>query len=252
VNFLDLYGAALDTELGTADRSQAFTTTKRKDAVNAAQLRFVALTDCLKRYATISITDAVGEYDLEAAISDYIRLQGDPSIKIVNGSNTTWIQGHDAFPPRDPEELDAFEPGWRAAPDGRPSFWYLRDNGGQALLGVNPAPDIAAGETWSWLVPYTPRPVNMSADGDQPFTTTGSAPRRLETYHQALAHYAASLLEPLRKNYAAVTRQQNIFSGYVAQYLQNVTLSGRDQIGLMRDYMGEGITSGMRATDPRR
>ena len=49
MTFLELYGTELDRELGTTDRTQRFTTARRKAAINAGQLEFVRRTECLTR-----------------------------------------------------------------------------------------------------------------------------------------------------------------------------------------------------------
>jgi hypothetical protein len=46
MTFLQLYGDYLDIELGSADRTALFTTARRKDAVNRAQLEFAKQTEC--------------------------------------------------------------------------------------------------------------------------------------------------------------------------------------------------------------
>lgn len=248
MTFLELYTTRLDLELGS-DQTTLFTTVRRKQAGNDAQDVFVRVTGCTKRYANITMRDSVGEYDLESRLSDYIRLKGAPSIKIVNGTNTRWIQGNDAFPKKDPEEQDRLSPGWRAASDGTPAFWYLREDGGSTFLGVSPEPDFATGDIWTLVVPYVADPVDMSATTDVPFTIGTNVISRLIPYHQALVHYAAGLLEPLRKNYAGAQRQMGLFAGYIAQYETQLMKDGSDQITFVRNYYGESVNRGV---DPRR
>lgn len=250
MTFVQLYSTRLNIELGS-DQTTLFTTVLRKQAINDAMDAWVRVTGCTKRYGSISISDGVGEYDLEASFTDYIRLAGDPSIKIVNGSDTRWIQGLDAFPKRDPEELDRLEPNWRAAPAGTPAFWYIREDGGSTYLGGSPAPDITAPEVWTWSVPYVASPTALSADADVPFTISSGVIARLTTYHQALAHYGAAVLEPLRKNYAGAQRQMGLFAGFVAQYETRKVKDGSDQVTFARNYY-EDATSAPRAVDQRR
>lgn len=251
MTFQQLWDDQLDIELASSDQSQLFTAARRKKAVNDAQDAFVRLTRCTPRYGTIPIVDETGEYGLVASLSDYLKLSGAPSIKIVDASsNVRYIQGKDDFPRRDPEWLDAVEPGWRAADPGTPIAWYLRDDSAVTYLGAYPAPDVATGETWTWIVPYVAQPTTMVNNDDEPFTIN-SVVAQLDEYHQALVHFAAAQLEPLRKNYSAVTRQQQIFAGYVAEYLQAERMDGNDQIRVQRNYLGESMR-GARSLDPRR
>lgn len=236
MTFLELYGDALDTELASSDRTQLFTTARRKKEINNAMIDFVRLTHCTKRYGTIAISDGVSEYDIYATLTDFRRLDGAPSIKIVDGSDIRYIQGRDDFPFWTPEELDRLQPGWRTASPGTPAAWYVRDADGQYLLGMTPAPDVTGAEVWSWLVPYTAQPTAMSGDSDQPFTVNGNPLVRLRDYHQALVHYAAGKLEALRKNETGTNRQMGLYAALVAQYLQEQREDSQSQITLAHNY----------------
>lgn len=249
LTFLQLYDDLLDIELGTTDQTQLFLTTLRKNAVNEAMKAFVRLTKCTKRYGEISITDGLQEYDLESNLTDYLRRMGPPSVKIVAGSTTRYLQGEFDLPRRDVEQLDSDEPGWRAATPGTPHCWYLKDDGGGVIVGLHPAPDVAASETWTLLVPYLATPAVMVDDADYPFVINGDALRRLNPFHKALVHHAAGALEPLRKNYSAYDRQMKIFTGYVANYLGDRSEDQSNQIQLVRSYYGE---TNPRVLDPRR
>ncbi len=254
MTFLQLYGEALNIELASSS-TELFTTLRRKKAINDAQDHFARLTGCTKRYATIAVVDGTEEYDLETAITalDYIRLAGSPSLRMTKTltGDVRYVQGPLDFPQREPEELDRVEPGWRSAPDGTPQFWYTREDGGATYLGVNPGPDIPTGYTWDLIVPYVADPADMTGDSDEPFTFSTDVIKRLRPYHQALAHYGAAQLEPARKNYSGVTRQMQIYSSFVAQFLQQRTEDGANQIGVLRDYYGDG-RRGQRPGDPRR
>jgi hypothetical protein len=240
--FVDLYSTQLDIELASEDTTELFTTARRKKAVQDAELAFVRLTGCTKRYGSLSIVDETQEYDLEAALTDYIRMAGAPSIKIVeSGVDDRYIQGDDLVR-ADPEELDVEESGWRATSSGTPTRWYEKQNGGTVNLGFHPKPNVATGETWTVIVPYIATPTAMSAGTDVPFTIATNAVLRLSPYHQALVHYAASVLEPLRKNYSGAQRQMQLFAAYVSQYLQQERKDGSDQIRLKRDYYARSST----------
>ena len=251
MNFQQLYSDKLTIELASQDQNQLFTTARRKAAVNEAVGAFVRLTDCSTRVGSVPIVDGTGEYDLEAALTDFIRLHGDPSIKIVKaGVPDRYIQGRD-LTMRDTEQLDYDDNGWRSASAGTPMHYYIENNGGATNLGFYPPPDVGAGETWTIRIPYVALPPDMVDNTDEPFAFSANSPIRLRPYHQALAHYAAAVLEPLRKNFTAVQRQMSLFNGYVAMYLQDERTAGPDQITLERDYYSEGLRS-PQAVDPRR
>ena len=250
MTFLELYGAQLNIELSNDDTTQLFTLARRKKAVNDAQLAFARQTGCTRRYGSITMTDGTGEYSVIATLTDWIRLAAAPSVKIVDGSVTTWIQGFRDFPRRDPEWLDHEDPGWRAAPAGTPASWYEQTNSGVTYLGVTPAPDID-GETWTLYVPYVASPSTMTADADVPFKTGSVSRPGLDVYHQGLVHYAAAQLEPLRKNFAGAQEQMSKYASYAADYLVKERETGPDQVTYVREYLGESH-HGMVSYDPRR
>lgn len=250
MTFLELYGTKLDTELATADRTQLFTTARRQAAIRDAEREFVRITRCTTRLGVIPISDGVTEYAVYSTLTDYITLDGAPSIRITGTSSVRYIQGPELFPRRTPQELDRLEPGWRAVSAGTPSSWYLRDDGA-LYLGMTPAPDVTSPDTWAWLVPYIASPTALSADADVPFTVGGTAMARLGEFHQALVHHAAGQLELLRKNYSEAGRQMQLFTGYVAQYLQDQRQHGHTELTLARNYFAESGRR-QRASDPRR
>lgn len=248
-----LYGQQLDIELGSADRTQLFTTARRKKATNDAMHNFERATSCTPVFGTIALVSGTAEYDLLSNFSNYISLHDreEPSIKRVNGSTVTYIQG-DSLPRRTPHMLDTQSPGWRADAKGTPTGWYLRDDNGKSYVGLDPAPDPTAfGETWTLLVPYLANSTDMSLDADKPFTVGGNTFDRLAPYHQGLVHYAAALLEPLRKNYSAAQRQMGLYAGYVAQFETKKRKDGPSTIRMKRTYLRDSGRP-MRAVDPHR
>lgn len=253
--FTDLYGTQLDIELGSADRTQLFTTARRKKAINDAMHNFERITSCTPVQGTIAVVDNVAEYDLLLAFPNYISLQDqrEPAIKIVNGSNTRWIEGEN-LARRTPTWLDREDPGWQADPKGTPSFWYLRNDSGHTYVGLDPAPNPAAvsGDVWTLYVPYLAASDDLVNDGDSPFSINGVPFAVLAPYHQALVHYAAGLLEPLRKNYSGAQRQMSLYAGYIAQYETKKRKDGPNQITQRRNYLRDARDSNSRAVDWRR
>lgn len=235
--FVDLYGDLLDIELGSADRTELFTTARRKAAINAGQKEFARLTNCLPILGTIAVVDGTAEYGLEANFPTFRDLASDAiELLTTDGTTDTWYSGED-FPRRDIVWLNQHEPGWRTARAGTPMAYYLREGGGEVFLGLYPAPDIPAGETWTFYVTYQAQPDAMSADADVPFTVSGNAKVSLTDWHIALVHFAASRLEKLRRNYAVEDRQRQLFASYVADYLSRKgKRPGGQRISLARSY----------------
>jgi hypothetical protein len=250
-----LIGDALSIELGSDDTTELFTTARRTAAVNAAQREWVRLTESFVREGSVALSDGVATYDVETALSDFIRLskQGPAITVTVSGTITATYAGDD-LPRRDILWLDRYTPGWRQEPAGVPSRYYLQTDGGGHVIGLVPAPSIAAGETWALVVPYVAVVADLSDAGDVPFTVDGDPLLALEPYHQALVHFAASTLERARKDYQASDYQLQKFLGYVQDYLQTTRVRGGRTIGVVRDYLGERPAEGFAGIvqgDPR-
>lgn len=254
MTFLTLFGDHLDRELGSDDRTQLFTTARRKAAINEAQREFVRLTECLIRQATVTLADADQEKDLESVITAgdfwWLAKQGVEVKRTDAASKNTYIAGDD-FPRRDIQFLNIHEPGWRNASKGTPKAWYLREDGGSVFIGFYPAIEIKAGESAVITVPYVAKPAEMSGDNDEPFTVGGNIKKMLEPWTYALVHYAAAVLERLRKDSARSERQMQAFGGYVADYLQRQRRKGGEMVTFARNYRAE-VRSSLRPADPRR
>lgn len=248
MTFSELYATALDAQLGT-DQTQLFTTAKRKQAIRDGERAFIRETGCTKRYGSISIVDGTGEYDVEATLTTFVKLAGHPSVRIAeSGGTTRYIEGIENFPQTSKDQLSWQEPSWRATDAGTPVTWYLERDGGSLYFGLHPAPDVAVGDTWTLLLPYVGRPDTLTNDSDVPFSFSANAMTSLEDYHQALVHYAAAQLEPLRKNYDAVTYQMKLFASFVNRYKIEQGASQPPHIQLERNYFKRNVV----LTDPRR
>jgi hypothetical protein len=252
MTFLQLYGEQLDKELGSNDSSLLFTTAKRKAEINRAQAWFVEQTECLVREATISIVDGTQEYDLEASISDFLRIsKQNVELKIAPSSgDPTYYTGKDLFPRRDIAWLNAHEPGWKNSDSGRPECHYIQDDGGLVSIGIVPVPDVLSGETWTLTVPYVARPTDMSADADEPFTVSSNVKKSLSPWHDALVYYAASELEKLRKNTPRSLELLQYAQARVQDYKARMQPKGGSHITFARDYRREASTSFERRDDP--
>lgn len=259
--FGQLWGDRLDRELGSADRSSLFTEARRKAAVNEAQLEFAKQTECYQRIATITVAHNTPRYDLDAAgiisAEDFLCIasQGaEHAFTDVNGA-VTYAAGKD-FPRKDPAQLNEEDPGWRntSVTTNIPSSYGIEEDGGSVFLFLVPIPKIGAGESAKVNLPYVASPPDMTADSHEPFSVTpGSTPNKtLRPWHQALVHYAAALLEPLRKHEAGRKTQLGLFAAQVADYLQKKRPKGGQTVRLARDYYREarGHRIFARAVDP--
>ncbi len=250
MQFSQLWGVELDRELSSADRTQLFTTARRKAAINAGQLEWNKRTECLQRQVSVSLSDGVQEYDIEPLITDFLQIakQG-VSIKIVSGSTTRYIEGDDLEVTTIPA-LNVEEPGWRAVSAGTPTKLYIRNDGGAVYLGFHPAPDVVSPQVWTALVPCVVIPADMSADADEPFTVSTNVMKAQRPWHRALVHYGAYDMEKFRKDADRMAAQLQLFELEVAKYVAATKPKGGSRVRLARDYRQ---TSGRmaRPLDPR-
>lgn len=243
--FVQLYGEMLNRELGSDDTTALFTTARRKQAILDAEMEFAKQTECFTKSVPLTMVDNTREYDLEAVITadDYLEIaQGGVEYVFTDSSgNVTYLSGDD-FPRLDTDVLNREQQGWRiTTKTEKPASWYLREQDGSVYFGLAQPPQVTAPATATVTLPYVAIPPGMSADSDQPFSlSVGTNPKRkLRPWHQALVHYAAALLEPLRKNFAAEQRQRALFAGQVADYLQRHRPKGGRRITMARDYRRE-------------
>jgi hypothetical protein len=247
VTFLELYGEGLDRELSSSDRTALFTTARRKSAINAGQLEFAKQTNCYVRWLDITIDDGQREYDVDslAVVSggDFIDFapEGAEYIYTDSDGNDTYTSGDD-FLRRDVGWLNRSEPGWRnTAAAESPMAWYAREVDGHTYIGLHPLPSVASGTSAILRLPYVAMPPDMSGDANEPFAVSAGSDSkvRLRPWHQALVHYAAALLEPLRKNYQGEQRQRALFASQVSDYLSKQRVKGGREIQVARNYYAE-------------
>lgn len=252
--FSALYGDALDTELGTADSTQLFTTARRKAAINEGQRQFVGLTECVVRRSSVTVSSSAREFNLNSTAilpgssnGKFLRVSKAGPVYLTYdtaGTQQTVIAGDEDFPQRDEAWLDAAEPGWRSTNTGTPSAWYLRPDGGSMFFGLNCPADVSTSETAELLIPYVVRPSSMTADTHVPFRFSTLSRTDLDEFEQALVHYAAHKLEKLRKDTDASQQQLQAFLGYVQRYVATFRPKGMRTLRTARNYFQDARRGG--------
>ena len=96
-------------------------------------------------------------------------------------------------------------------------------------------------------VPYVANPDPLTSDTQEPY---GSQRVDLRPWHQASVHYAAHVLEKLRRDDQASQAQLQQFLGYVSRYLQNTRKKGGQVLSQARSYFQ--TRSRQTDRDPRR
>ena len=255
--FAELYGERLHRELGTEDVQELFTTVRRKKACNEAALEWVKRTKSFVKWVSITLTDDVREYDLEATATitadDFLEVSAEgPEYQFTDANgDVTYRSGRD-FPRKDIAILQRESPGWRAADAANyPTSWHIRKDGGKVYFGLSEPPEIAGSESAAILLPYVARPLVLTDDADVPYAVSSDAMESLEPWLQAIVYFAAALLEPLRKGFAAEQRLRNLFAGEVAAYLQEQRPKGGQAVLLARNYYREARGRSGRGMDPR-
>jgi hypothetical protein len=258
--FSSLYGGLLDIELSNEDSTQLFTTARRKAAVNRGLREFAKLTECWQRSSTIAITGGTAEYDLNStsviALEDFVAFSKEQvRFRIVDGSSNSQTLAGDDLPRRDIDWLNTYMPGWQDSSVSTASQWptahYLRHQDGRAYLGFVPTPSTGAGETMMAVVPYVAFPPLLTADTSEPFTISGTSRHDLRPFHQAAVHFAAHILEKLRKDTQASAEQFQQFMGFVERFRAEGRRKGGGTVRLVKNYFRRA-GSRDRGEDPRR
>lgn len=239
MQFSELYGPALDHELGSYDTTQLFTTARRKYAVNRAQKEFARLAKIsLSREVVIPLATGTARYDLDAASVGRFVSFGRPPLRLRHTVAQSGAVSATSLLVRSVAYLDEVKPDWRdSASRGVP------DNiGHDPVNGVNwlvcvPVPTVTPSETWDLIVPIQANAADMTNDTDVPFDGRPD----IEPFHWGLAHFAASILERLRKDPEAEQAQVTKFGAYLEDWnAKSTSPSGAHKRVLMqRDYLRE-------------
>lgn len=247
--FSALWGDALTTELGTNDTSVLFTDARRKHAVNEGYRQFADLTECFVKRSTVTVSSSAQEFNLNSTSvlpgGDFLRVSGEAPVyrKTDTAGNTQDYAGDESFPQRDIAWLDSAESGWRSTVTGDPAGWYLRRDGGALYFGLDRPADVSTSETAELIIPYVALPSSMTSDTAVPFAVSTNYRTDLTPYHQGMVHYAAHLLEKMRRDKQAAQEQLQLFLGYVSRYLAVTRPKGPRSVRAARSYFKQARVS---------
>lgn len=241
--FSQLWGDDLTTELGSNDTSVLFTDARRKHAVNVGLRQFADLTECFVKRSSITVSSSAQEFNLNSSSimsgsSRFTRMasEGPTYVKTDSSGFQTFISGEELFPQRNIPYLDASEDGWRSTNTGDPTGWYLRDDAGAKYFGLDRPANVSTSETAELLIPFVQKMSSLTSDTAMPFAVSTNYRHDLEDYHQAGVHYAAHLMEKLRKDREAADDQLQRFMGYVNRYNAQKAVKGMKGVRMAQSY----------------
>ena len=114
MQFSELYGAALDHELGSYDTTQLFTTARRKYAINRAQKEFARLAKIsLSREVILPLITGQARYDFDAASLNRFVSFGRAPLRLRHTVAATGAVSATPVLVRSVAYLDEVKPGWR-------------------------------------------------------------------------------------------------------------------------------------------
>jgi hypothetical protein len=273
--FSSLWQRLLTQELGSDDSTQLFTDDRRAAAINEGIAEFADLTECYVRVSSIVWTGGTLETDLNSTTlaNDFVRLAAkqSPAVRYVDASSQETVVSGKDLRQVDVAWLEREEPGWRSSTVASsvkqlPRLFYLRPDGAALYFGLWPTLSTGSSATATVLVPYVAFPPVLSNSTSEPFSiTTVSNPSSggpvilhdqtrwdLRPYHRAAVHYAAHLLEKLRRDDQASDRQLQKFLGYVTRYLQATRQKGGTALTFARTYFRRSLGASQDVDDPRR
>lgn len=259
--FSSLYGARLTRELGTDDITILFTTALRKAAINEAAAEFADLTECWLKTSSLTLTAGTLEYNIAStavlAAGDFTRLSRDGGVSFiyVDASSVKTVLSGDDLLRRDVRWLDANYQAWRfstvaSSAQQWPTYWYEQKKNGGSFLGFVPVPSTGSSASMEALLSYVAQPPVMTSDTSEPFQSGAVVRTDLRPFHQGLVHYAAAILERLRRDTAQSDLQMQLFYTYVTRFLGSLRNKGGRTVTFARDYFNPRGSD--RGTDPRR
>jgi len=244
--FETLWDDKLDIELNSAS-TQLFTKARRKDAINEAMQEFSDQTECFIRQSSVTCSCNVSEYALLSSgtiggSTDFVRLakQGLEYLR-TDSNGATWQSAGDDFVERPVHYRNRFDPHWRESttPTQTPTGYYFRPDGGMLFLGLSEPPDIGSSESAEVRVPYVALPAPMTSSGEEPYAINSTVRTDLRPYHQALVHFAAFRLLPLKGLMQEAQTQFALFQSYVMRYHQAQRPRGGQHVVFARNYFDD-------------
>jgi hypothetical protein len=239
MTFADLYGEAVNHELGSADVTQLFTTVRRKYAVNRAQKEFARLGKIsISKEVVIPVIAGTLLYNLDTASASRFVAFGRAPLRLRVTTVANSAKTASTLVIRSTAYADEALPGWRdSASSGSPQAIVHDPRDGINYLAFFPKPAIPASETWELVVPIQANAADMVLDTEVPFDGRPD----LEPFHWGIAHYAAAQLERLRKDPDAEKNQIAKFGAYVEDWNAKSTRppGAHKRVLMQRDYLGE-------------
>ncbi len=259
-DFSCLAGELLSVELSDNDSTELFTTQRRQDAVIEGEREFADLTECFVRQSTITTSNGISEYSLLSTVNipsgDYVRPSArGPEYHLTDSNgNVTYTAGSKDFPRRDVETLNRDIPGWRDSTGASmPESWYLREDGGDLVVGLYPPPEIQSSESGQIVWPFVPYYAGSTTSTRGAFELNSTQRLDLRAYELAPVHYAASKLEKLRRDTVASDRQMQLFLSRVQRYVAQTKPQAGSRVTVNRQYFRESRRAGSPLSrDPRR
>lgn len=237
--FSQLWGDDLSNEIGTNDTVVLFTDARRKHAINVGYRQFADLTECFIKRSTVTVSSSAQEFNLNSSSiltgGDFNRLasEGPAYITTDTAGHQQILAGQQDFPQCAIPAMDAVSGEWRSTETpGTPTGWYTRKSGGAFYFGLDRPSGVSTSETAELLIPYVARPSSMTSDTAIPFAVSTDYSRELDDYHQAFVHYAAHLMEKLRRDEERAGVQLQAFMGYVSRYTAQQRPKGPRQVRL--------------------
>jgi hypothetical protein len=249
--FSQLWGDDLTTELGTNDTSVLFTDARRKHAINQGYRQFADLTECFLKRSTVTVSSSAQEFNLNssavmAGSSGFLRMASEgPAYVKTDTAGNQQIYAGESFPQRAIPFLDATDEGWRStSTPSDPSGWYLRNDNGQLLFGLDCPADVSTSETAELVIPFVVNPSSMTSDTQIPFSVSTNYRRDLSPYHQGLVHFGAHYLEKLRRDDERAEYQLKMAMSYVERYAQQHRKKGPNNVRAAKNYFTRAMRRG--------
>jgi hypothetical protein len=254
MTFRELWDLELTKRLSSVDTTRLFTIARRQAAVNRGAMTFARLTSCCQADAPIGLPLNDGEAWRAVSTPDSAFYGFSPQGVLLRRQNAAGKVWDTPLTRRGSEWMDRYRPGWRVwGPNaqflngGLPeeyiwwpgNFYGLSTEaaagnwGRDGIVSVFPCPFPSqfTGEVWQLVAIQWEIPATMTNDTDLPFVSSSSpSPSSLESYHPAIADFAAYQLEKLRRDAEAQDARLQAFNEHVQRYLSSHRQRGGDEV----------------------